>query len=208
MYLALTSDHSTPHGKAAIQSVISDALSDQTVFSVTYFASQPDPGLFFFNSVELFYRALGAVHVHYVDSNTSQIDIEQALNASLIHLSGGDTFAFLSWLQERSLLDTLNRLARDGKPFVGVSAGAMLMTPSIESAPLCGDKNEVGIQNLFALDLAPFLFVPHAEKNQQEIERVFQLLSQKRHQVVLCTDDDALVIKNDEVIEFGTPLWV
>ncbi len=60
-------------------------------------------------------------------------------NCDEVHLSGGNTFAFLRWVQARGVLPVLQSYAREGGAPIGVGAGAILMTPSISIACLRGD---------------------------------------------------------------------
>ncbi len=102
----------------------------------------------------------------------------------------------------------MRELAQAGKPIVGVSAGAMIMTSSIESATLCGDVNNIGLLDTSALGLVPFLVSPHAERSTEEQSNGIKLASSNARNIVLCADSDALLINGTQIIEYGQPLWV
>ena len=85
------------------------------------------------------------------------------------------------------------------------------MTPSVDTAILCGDINRVGLQVLSGLSAVPFHFVPHVSYVQTpaNIERELRGLSDDISQVYFCSDNDSLVIDNGNVIKMGEPFsWV
>jgi len=54
--------------------------------------------------------------------------------------------------------DRLIEYARSGGTLIGVSAGAIIMSPNIESSALCGDTNLIGLSEMSGLSLFPFPF--------------------------------------------------
>ncbi|CCN70092.1 Type 1 glutamine amidotransferase-like domain-containing protein [Vibrio nigripulchritudo] len=210
MNLALVSDNSTNQGKEAIRYLISEVDRKGRELSVAYFASQPDPDKIFFEDIRQFYESLAVKTVHYIEleDNYDEAYVKKCLSSSLIHLSGGDTFRFLFWLKKRGMDVVLKRYAREGKPFVGISAGAIIMTPNIDSAALCGDINTIALMDTSSLDLVPFLLAPHAEKNHKEVVNAISFKASSNIKIALCSDSDALVVKKSKIIEFGNPLWI
>jgi peptidase E len=89
-----------------------------------------------------------------------------------INLSGGNTFRFLKSIKERGAESRLVEYARNGGILIGVSAGAMILTPSIESAFICGDVNTVGLSDLEGLELVSFFFDPHSSKQDTNLVKL------------------------------------
>jgi len=202
------SDNSTVQSKGIVETLISNMNCSNCEVSVAYIASSPDPHRKFFKQTVRFYESIGVNKVEYLDleSNYNEGHVTSKLSASLIHLSGGDTYRFLYWLKHRGLDIVLRELAQAGKPIIGVSAGAIIMTSSIESACLCGDINNIGLSDTSGLGLVPFLFVPHSEKSIKEQNDAIKLAPS--HNIVLCADTDALLINESQLIEHGQPIWV
>ncbi len=207
--LALISDNTTDQGRNAVMYLLSEISRHDTEVSVAYFASQPDPDRVFFEQIKQFYKSFGVHIVHYIELEDNYDDsfVREALSSSVIHLSGGDTYRFLFWLKRRGLDVAIRHCAKEGKPIVGVSAGAMILTPTIDSAPLCGDINAVGLSDTSALNIAPFMFSPHAQKTSHEMTKASNLVSNKAKKLALCSDSDAIVVTKGKTIEFGSPLW-
>lgn len=90
---------------------------------------------------------------------------EELLHCDAIHLSGGNTFRFMHWLGMRGLDAGLKRFAEAGGVLIGVSAGAIITTPDIGTAALCGDPRYAAAGAAAdrdqGLGLVSFGFFPH-----------------------------------------------
>jgi dipeptidase E len=110
----------------------------------------------------LYYSEIGAKLDVYADEVSVSGDcISQLLQCDAIHLSGGNTFTFAQWLRQSNLFDALIRYVESGRPLIGVSAGAILLTKSIASAALCGDSKPDDMVDERGLSLVQFGFWPH-----------------------------------------------
>ncbi|NEQ42305.1 MAG: type 1 glutamine amidotransferase-like domain-containing protein [Leptolyngbya sp. SIOISBB] len=205
MKVALLSTHETKGGAAAIKFLIESLSSKDT--SAAFIASQPDTERHFFNQVKDFYKSIG------VNLDTS-IDLEggfdealmdRVLSKPIVHLSGGNTYRCLHSLKSRGLGEKMVEFAQLGGVFIGVSAGAMLLTPTIESAALCGDVNHVGLNNFSSLGVVDFMFVPHATNQQAEFHEARKLAIQRNRNIYLCNDEESIVILNKQIHLFGQP---
>jgi dipeptidase E len=198
--LALLSSHDTDKGKEAISKILSSNYDSAK--QGAFLASQPDPKLFFYGLVADTYKSVGYEVDHYLDFEEGYSDesFEKALSYPFIHLSGGNTFRFLKSIQDRGAESRLAEYARNGGILIGVSAGAMILTPSIESAYICGDENTVGLSNLKGLELVSFLFDPHSSKKDSNIDKLsgeFDLL--------MASDDDAFLLIDGQEKFIGSP---
>ncbi|WP_394129521.1 Type 1 glutamine amidotransferase-like domain-containing protein [Shewanella maritima] len=210
MKLALVSNNATTQGRQAITQLLASLNVAPNELTVGYIASAPDPDRTFFNQTRDFYQQLGVNQVAYLEleQEFSQQQFEKICACSVIHLSGGDTYRFLYWLKQRGLVDTLANLALAGKAFVGVSAGAMLLTPSIESASLCGDIDTFQQTDFTALAVVDFMFTAHAKRDANERSLAEKVAQDNHCPFVLCADEDALVIEGQQHTVFGQPQWV
>ena len=171
-----------------------------------YVASQPDPRGDYYQPIQEWYARQGIEMNLYVElEQGSDVDAADALfECDLIHLSGGDTYRFLYWLKQRGLLPRLKAFAEAGGGLVGLSAGAMILSPSIASARVCGDSNEIGLRDLSGVGLIDFSLVPHLPhgNHQDWLHQASQF-----RPVVLLHDDDVLVLQGEEWLSFGSPVW-
>ncbi|HWD37827.1 MAG TPA: Type 1 glutamine amidotransferase-like domain-containing protein [Fimbriimonas sp.] len=157
--LALYSDQVIP-GNAPIDLRLLSLIGNDRP-RIGYVASSPDPERLWFEEKRSYYARFGAHLAPYVDESSPSLAIEDLLACDAIHLSGGNTFHFLSWIRKRGLSELLPRYVHSGGVLVGTSAGAILMTPDIATAEHCGDQNLDGLTDFSALNLVDFDFLPH-----------------------------------------------
>ncbi|MBN3737479.1 MULTISPECIES: Type 1 glutamine amidotransferase-like domain-containing protein [Burkholderia] len=150
-----------------------------------------------------YYAGIGANLAVYVDPSqeTSEAEWKTLLSCDAIHLSGGNTFSFLSWLQRQNVLPILTRYVSEGGVLVGVSAGAILMTPSVDSALLCGDVRDEPLIDHAGLGLVDFHFWPHF--NSDSVTQDQLRLSSTIPDLYACPDGAGIVIDGNEVELFG-----
>jgi dipeptidase E len=128
---------------------------------VAYLPAEPDAERIWFNITARRYARLGLSLEYFgVEGEYEAARLEALLSCDAIHLSGGNTFRFLFWLRARKLLESLRAYAQNGV-LVGVSAGAVLMTPDVATAALCGDARYANARDDTALGLVDFALLPH-----------------------------------------------
>lgn len=205
MKLALISNPATEQGLAAIKDIVNALAARQP--TVGYIASQPDPQRTFYQQTrDLYHQTKARLNLYVgLEDEFDQAVVEQLFTCSIIHLSGGETFRFLKWLKIRQLEQRLTDYLHAGGALIGVSAGAMLLTPSIASAALCGDENNVALDDLSALSLVPFHFVPHLPGPGISRDEIINRSAALPDEVLLCGDNDSLTIINGEMRLHGTP---
>lgn len=165
---------------------------------IGYVSSAPDKSRVYFEEKRSYYRNRGADLSMYVDAQSDDLerDLRSLCKCDAIHLSGGNTFVFLQWLRSRNVLSVLRSYAEEDRGvLIGTSAGAILMTPTIESALLCGDERPSGFNDDTALGLVEFLFWPHYQSH------AVPNMSLNPGRVVYGCPDGAGIIVNDKVIE-------
>lgn len=170
---------------------------------IGYVAATVDNARIYFDVQRERYRCMGADLMVYVDADTVHDGESEAalLACDAIHLSGGNTFEFLHWLKRSSLMQRLPRYVADGGVLIGVSAGAILMTPSAACAGLCGDQRTGRVTD-DALGLVDFHFWPHYEAGSSlspERQRLVTTLPR----LFLCPDGSGLVVEGNQVECFG-----
>src|SRR5216684_938409 len=120
-----------------------------------------------------------------VDSpETSAVD-----GAEAIFVGGGNTFRLLKSLQDLGLVDPIRRRVREGMPYIGASAGAIVAGPTLKTTK---DMPIVQPRSFEALALVGFQISPHyldpdpASRHMGETqeERIGQFLEENDAPVV------------------------
>jgi len=144
-----------------------------------------------------------------IDIPQDGVLMKEVFNSDLIHLGGGNTYYFLKYLRQYGYLEFLREFALMGKVISGLSAGAIMMTPSIKTAGYPSfdrDENEEAVRNLKALGLVRFEFFPHY-KNSLRYDR--ELLAQSRNlkHPLFALPDGSGIIRNSEQLTFIGKAW-
>ncbi|WP_408009008.1 Type 1 glutamine amidotransferase-like domain-containing protein [Pseudalkalibacillus sp. A8] len=134
-------------------------------FILGYIPSQYDPTKFYFNRMKPHLDRFGFKKYLYfdIDEEYTPQNLEKLSQCDAIYLSGGNTYYFLKNLRSRNMLSFLRDYMGKGGLLIGVSAGAMMISPTISVAQFL-DPNEVGLSDLNALDLASIHFLPQSDR--------------------------------------------
>ncbi|WP_156940542.1 Type 1 glutamine amidotransferase-like domain-containing protein [Paenibacillus forsythiae] len=150
-----------------------------------------------------YYKKLGIAKVDYFD-----LDLEydgdtfsHIFNYDAIHLSGGNTFYFLNLLKKRKIIESIRSYVNSGGILIGVSAGSILMTKTIGLAGYGEDtdQNHVCLDDLNALGLVDFEFMPHWDGSEETIKSLRTYARERNTIVYACKDGDGIVINNSKV---------
>jgi dipeptidase E len=171
------------------------ALFDAPAPTVGYIPASGDPQRIYYAPCRTYYARLGMRLAPYFELDDAYNPaLRQALFAcDAIHLSGGNTFYFLHRLRQRDMLDPLRAYVAGGGVLIGVSAGAILITPDISTAALCGDRPVAGEDDLSALGLVDFGFVPHVGRIPAGQAALRAYARQRQRMVYACPDGSGIV---------------
>ena len=203
--LVLYSDQVIPENTKVDQRLLS--LIGKQNPTIGYIPSSSDPERIWFKQKQLYYEALGLnLSVYFeIDADYEPEKVNWLWACDAIHLSGGNTYHFLYWLRARGLVVPLREYVAKGGILIGTSAGAILMTPEIGTASLCGDASLAGepMADLSALGLVDFGFLPHIN----QVDSAATLLpeySRKHHRVIYgCQDGDGIVVNGEQIEYLG-----
>jgi dipeptidase E len=130
------------------------------------------------------------------------------LDCDAIHLSGGDTAAFLLRLRKNGMLERLRAWAEAGGLLIGASAGAILMTPTIAVDALYDEGQANSIQDSEALALLPFEFFPHLQAKPRYLADLKEYSTRTPRPIIACPDGDGIVVTEGVVDCIGDLLWI
>lgn len=109
--------------------------------------------------------------------NFEEIDIEGKTkeeiknffkDKNVVHLEGGSTYYLLRAIRATGFTEILKELLGEGRVFVGTSAGAYVMCPTIEVSDW-NEQDRFGITDLTGLNYVPFVLKVHYKDEQEEM---------------------------------------
>lgn len=131
-----------------------------------------------------------------VRGDDALLEANKIRSADALILTGGNTFQFLHHLKESGLDKTIIEFAQTDKTIVGFSAGAVILSSTIEIVDsLTLDENLIGISDLTGLGLIDFDIYPHYKEFEDKLV-VDEFEKTTGRVVKRLTNDDFIVIKS------------
>lgn len=180
--------------------------------SIAFIPAKSDKEGKYYTRFKDYYSKYGFHNFTYfdVDEDFKPNGLENLFSSDVIYLSGGNTFRFLHNLKARGMMDKLRDYARrDNTTLIGVSAGSMIMTPTIRTTAIYhqhkGDfkaLNEVGLADFTGLGLVDFEFVPHFTQDTKG-KYVEEFVRDATNLIYGCPDGRGIIVQNNKVTFYG-----
>ena len=132
-----------------------------------------------------------------LDNSPTEAEMKVALTSDVIYLAGGNTFYFMKYMRESGMFEQIKAFAEAGGVLAGLSAGGLIMSPTIKLAADPGlgpDENDVGLKEFQGMDLFPFEFSPHFENRPQEVKAHLAYSLKTENPVFASEDGGGMII--------------
>ena len=138
--------------------------------AVAYIGAASNDNRVFFMWIKALLKGAGAGSVRLAALASKRADLAKARQllqkADLVFVSGGDVEAGMNVLERTGFGALLSELHLEGKPFIGLSAGSIMLARSWVSWP--DADNDAAAATFPCLAMAPLLCDTHAEKEDWE----------------------------------------
>jgi dipeptidase E len=143
----------------AMTGIPKDAMRIGYVTTASKVTQHPE----FFEAIKVSMRAAGYRFEEFDIDGKDENQLRQFFSdKNVIHVEGGNTFYLLKAIRESGFAVVLKESLAAGKPYIGTSAGAYVMCPTIEVATWAQDnKDRFGLTDLTALNYVPFVLKAH-----------------------------------------------
>lgn len=187
----------------ALKSKIKNVNGGQS-FRLAYIPSRTDKEKWYFEKAKPEFSELGITDFFYfdVDEEFESSQLEEFKNCEGIFLSGGNTYLFLKNLKERNIVRYIKEMVQEGKPLIGVSAGSIIMSKTIKIASF-HDENEVHLSELTGLGLVDFEFMPHWNREEEQMVQLLKYSLLQEESIFTCRDGDGIVIDGNKIEFYG-----
>ena len=148
---------------------------------------------------------LGITSIEDLDLRSKNLDeLEKLLSKKdMLFVNGGNTFFLLDCMRKAGFEKALKKFLSEDKLYVGVSAGGIVVTPSIAIAGVePGDTNNVGMQDFTGLSTVDFEFSPHVP-DMVSYDSVEEYSKTTPHKVYAVDDYAAVLVQDDKVSVIG-----
>ena len=147
--------------------------------SVATIGAASDDNRIFFMWIKAMLKKAGSGPVHLAALASRRADPAKARilleRSDVIFVSGGDVEQGMNVLERTGVSAVLKELQRAGKPFIGASAGSIMLAASWVRWP--GSGSDDAAETFPCLGMAPLLCDTHAEKEDWEELRTLLRLS-------------------------------
>ena len=123
-------------------------------------------------------------------------------NKNIIHVEGGNTFYLLKAIRESGFVEILKKLLNEGRVYIGTSAGAYIMCPTIEVANWNETgRDRFGLTDFTALNYVPFVLkVYYKDEAENLIKEKMKIL---KYPLRILKDGEGILVENNEAIFYG-----
>lgn len=121
---------------------------------------------------------------------------------NVVHIEGGNTFYLLKVIKEMGFEKTLKKLLDKGLAYVGSSAGAYIMCPTIEVSKLGrnADRN-FGLTDLTALNYVPFCLKVHYTDDMEISVR--EVIKKLKYPLRILRDGQGILVEDGKYTFMG-----
>ena len=113
-----------------------------------------------------------------------------------IYVCGGNAFKLLKFAQAADFGTTIQSLLKRGGAYIGVSAGTLILSPTIDVAnEITPDPNEIGLEDLTAFNLVSFHVAVHFDEEHEAEVAAFE----KKHGTTVerLSNSQAILVSGD-----------
>ena len=175
---------------------------------ITYIPSCSYNAEVMFNEFIEHYGKFGISRFLYfpIDTDYDDVIFSEAIKSDVIYLSGGNTFYFLNWLKRKKLISTLKKYVANGGVLAGLSAGAIIMTPNVNTAAVPEfdrDENDEKLRNFNSLALVNFEFFPHFKNSKRYIQELLKYSKKTKNDIYACPDGSGIIFSSNFIKFIG-----
>jgi len=121
----------------------------------------------------------------------------------IIFVEGGNAYYLLKAMRKCNFEKIMRKLLKQGKVYLGVSAGSMVAGRTIKTAGWKKEKENYGVRNLKGLNLVPFDIFVHYKPEHAEIIKKKLPFKWQRRKLKIITDEQAILVQAKNVMLLG-----
>jgi dipeptidase E len=179
------------------------SLSGKKLPKILYLPSIRNARRSAFEETMAYYSKLGFTDVQIFEPEEGSREVHSIAmrRADVVHLSGGDVIPFSRRLKETGCDELLKEFLTRGGVVLGVSAGAMILSPSFKTARLYRERGE-----FCGLGLIDFEIIPHASESFPRQDLIEKFAREEGIPIYAMNDGDIIVVHGKKLRTYGSPI--
>jgi len=182
-------------GKVFLELVENEAAQIKVIFIPTAARTEEEWKYVMESKQELFDLGIKKENLKILDID-HKVKYDEVSDYHVMYVCGGNTFYLLAKVREHGFDHVIKRFVEEGNVYVGVSAGSVLVCPTIEIASPW-DDNDVGLIDFTGVNLIDSVLSPHYKEEEKEM--IDRLRSKLPYKIITLTDNQALRVKGNEI---------
>ncbi|MCX6721010.1 MAG: Type 1 glutamine amidotransferase-like domain-containing protein, partial [Candidatus Staskawiczbacteria bacterium] len=138
-----------------------------------------------------------------IDGKTEAQVMEALKLKDIIFVEGGNAFYLLNSMRRCKFEKVIRKLLKEGKVYIGASAGSIVAGKTIKTAGWSGEENISHLKNLKGLNLVGFDIFVHYQPEHAEIIKKKMPFKWQRNKLKILTDQQAILVQGKEVDLIG-----
>jgi len=143
---------------------------------------------------ELFQMGIKEEQLHILTLD-SPVDEKEIARSDVLYVCGGNTFHLLQIIRETNFTQFIKKFIAQGKLYFGVSAGSIILGPSIEIA-VPFDENKEKMDNFTGLGLIQDVLSPHFVPEEKKL--IDEYRAKLPYPITPLTDQQAFLVTDEE----------
>ena len=121
---------------------------------------------------------------------------------NVVHLEGGNPFYLLKAIRETNFAEILKEILDEGKVYIGTSAGAYIMCPTIDVSNWHDETlNRFGVTDFKALNYVPFVLKVHYQDKSHDF--IKEKMKALKYPLRILRDGQGILVENGKYTFVG-----
>ena len=114
----------------------------------------------------------------------------------ILYVLGGNEYRHMKWIRKHDLTPKIRKHIENNGVYVARSAGAIIMSPTIDIKDWSMFENDVGLEDTSGFGYVDFIIVPHIDW-RDNIGDVVEFHKKTGHKMIYLTDQQAVLVRDD-----------
>jgi dipeptidase E len=114
----------------------------------------------------------------------------------ILYVLGGNEYRHMYWIRKHDLMPEIRKHIENDGVYVARSAGAIIMSPTIEIKDWSMFQNDVGLEDTSGFGYVDWILVPHIDW-RKNIGEVVEFHKKTNHKMIYITDKQAVLVRDD-----------